>query len=350
MTHIIDLRSDTVTRPTPAMRAAIAAAEVGDDIFGEDPTVNRLEERFAALAGKEAALFVSSGSQGNQIAIKCHTSPGDEILCDANSHMVHYETAAPAAISGVAIRGLDGDRGVFGPEAVAAAVRPDNIHSPRSRLVVIENTHNRGGGTIWPIEQVAAVSRIARERGLAIHMDGARLFNAVVATGIALREWASHADSVSVCFSKGLGAPVGSILAGSRDFIARARRVRKMLGGAMRQAGILAAAAEYALDHHIERLAEDHAHARLLASLLAAAPGLEVETLTPPTNMVYFRLRGATHAEAEALSARWRARGVLVNHTGSGRFRAVTHLDVSHDDIRVAARIMVEESATMPPF
>jgi threonine aldolase len=345
MTHRIDLRSDTVTRPTPGMRAAIAAAEVGDDIYGEDPTVNRLEARFAAMAGKEGALFVPSGTLANQIAIKCHTSHGDEVLCDADSHIVHYETAAPAAISGVALRVLAGERGVFGPHQVAAAVRPNNIHSPRSRLVLIENTHNRGGGTIWPIEQLAAVAATAREHGLAIHMDGARLFNAVVATGIALDQWASYADSLSVCFSKGLGAPVGSILAGSREFVARARRIRKMLGGAMRQAGILAAAAEYALDNHIERLAEDHAHARLLASLLAGAARLEVETTTPPTNMVYFRLRDASAAQADTLAARWRARGVLVNHTGAGRFRAVTHLDVSGEDVRIAASVIVEESA-----
>jgi threonine aldolase len=341
MTEIIDLRSDTVTRPTPAMREAIAHAEVGDDIFGDDPTVNRLQERFAALAGKDAALFTPSGTQANQIAIMVHTRPGDEVICDANSHIVHYETGAPAVLSGVSIRPVEGDRGVFTAGMLEAAIRPDNIHNPASALVVIENTHNRGGGSVWPLETLRAVTAAAHARGLRAHLDGARIFNAAAATGVPLRDWAAHFDSISVCFSKGLGAPAGSMLAGSREFIARARRMRKMLGGAMRQAGILAAAAEHALDHHVERLAEDHAKARELGDAIAACAAFEPEPV--PTNMVFWRLR-ATPAEAQEFHARCRARGVWFNLVGGTRFRAVTHLDVSPEQVDRAAEIICAEA------
>ncbi len=338
----IDLRSDTVTRPTPAMREAIARAEVGDDIFGDDPTVNRLQERFAALAGKEDALFVTSGTQGNQIAIRCHTQPGDEVLCDANSHIVHYESGAPAAISGVAFRPLAGSRGIFTAAMVREAIRPDNVHHPVSSLVVVENTHNRGGGAVWPLETVREVTAGARERGLRNHLDGARIFNAVAATGVSLSQWAACFDSLTACFSKGLGAPAGSILAGPRDFIRRARRVRKMLGGAMRQSGILAAAAEHALDHHVSRMAEDHENARLLRDLLAACPRFGMEPVE--TNMVFWILRDASPDAARDLQARCRARGAWFNWVGGTRFRAVTHLDVTRAQVEEAAVIIRGEA------
>jgi threonine aldolase len=337
----IDLRSDTVTRPSPAMRAAMAGAEVGDDVFGDDPTVNRLQTRFAEMAGKEEALFVTSGTQANQTALKCHTQPGDEIICDANSHIVRYEGGGPAALSGVSIAVLPGERGIFSVDMVAAAIRPDDVHEPVTSLVALENTHNKGGGTVWPISTLAEVCRYAHERGLKTHLDGARIFNAVAATGIALAEWAGHFDSVAVCFSKGLGAPVGSILAGSREFIRRARRVRKMLGGGLRQVGILAAAAEYALDHNVKRLAEDHENARLLASELSRVGAFEVETV--PTNMVFWSLRG-TPEQADALVEACRRRGVWFLNFSGVRFRAVAHLDVTREQILTAAQIIAEEA------
>lgn len=336
--EIIDLRSDTLTRPTPSMRAAMAQAEVGDDVFGEDPTVNRLQERFARLAGKEAALFVSSGTQANQIALKCHTSPGQEMLCDANSHIVNYECGAPALLSGLSIRSFPANRGIFDTQTLRKALLPADIHRPKPALLTLENTHNMGGGTVWPLQGMREVTQAAREAGLATHLDGARLFNAVVATGVSLSTWASCVDSVSVCFSKGLGAPVGSILAGSLEFIERARRFRKLLGGGMRQVGILAAAAEYALDHHVERLAEDHANARLFARELAGSPAFTVEG-EPPTNMVFCSLQ-APPEEADHLVERCREQGVLFLHIGQGRFRAVTHLDVSAEQVKRAAKII----------
>ena len=252
---LIDLRSDTVTKPTPAMRAAIAAAEVGDDVFNEDPTARRLEERVAAVLGKEAALFVPSGTMSNQIGIKTHTQPGDELLCEASCHIYNYEAGGPAVLSGVTCRTIEGDHGVLDVSQLEGKVRPVNDHLVRTRLVCLENTHNRGGGRIFPIEKVRAISQWAHKNGLIMHLDGARLWNAVVATGVPAKEWARHFDTVSVCFSKGLGAPIGSALCGPRDFITRARRVRKLFGGGMRQAGVAAAGALYALENHVERLA-----------------------------------------------------------------------------------------------
>src|SRR5437588_2722609 len=252
----IDLRSDTVTRPTRGMRAAMQAAEVGDDVFNEDPTVNRLQERVAALLGKEAALFVPSGTMSNQICIKAHTQPGDELLCEAACHIYNSEAGGPAVLSGVTCRTLEGDYGILDVTQLEGKIRPDNEHLVRTRLVCLENTHNRGGGRIFPIEKIQAISAWAHEHGLIMHLDGARLWNAVVASGIPAAEWASHFDSVSVCFSKGLGAPIGSALAGPREFVARARRIRKLFGGGMRQAGVAASAALYAVEHHIRRLAD----------------------------------------------------------------------------------------------
>jgi threonine aldolase len=331
--RVVDLRSDTVTKPTPAMRDAIARAEVGDDVFGDDPTVKELESETASLLGKEAALFTPSGTMANQLAIRSHTEPGDEILVEANAHIYYYEGGAPAALSGVMCRCLEGRRGVFTGADLEAALRPVDPHFPRTRLVCVENTHNRGGGKIWSIEQIREVAAAARKHSLQLHLDGARLWNASVATGIAEREYAAPFDTVSVCFSKGLGAPVGSALVGSRNLIERSRRFRKMIGGGMRQAGVIAAGALFALRNHRARLAEDHANARLLASGLARIKGLEADPAEVETNMVRFRVRVMP---AERLVEGLRSRGVLVLAVGRDTIRAVTNLTVSAQDIEEA--------------
>ncbi|RKG53394.1 low-specificity L-threonine aldolase [Corallococcus sp. AB011P] len=325
----IDFRSDTVTKPTPAMRRLIADAEVGDDVYGEDPTVRRLEERVAERLGLEAAVFVPSGTQANQIAIGAYCRPGDEVLTEEGSHILQYEGGAVPALWGVQPGPLPGERGLLKPETVTAAVREDNIHNPRTRLLSLENTHNRGGGTVWPVERFKTVVEAGRKAGLAVHLDGARLFNAEVAAGQPASAWASLTDSTSVCFSKGLGAPVGSALAGKKDVIREARRLRKRLGGGMRQAGILAAAALYALEHHVERLAEDHANARRLAEGLAQVPGVKVDLARVETNMVFADMVRPA-AEASALLLK---QGVLANPTGPHSIRLVCHLDVSTADI-----------------
>lgn len=331
--EIIDLRSDTLTQPTTGMRAAIAAAEVGDDVFGEDPTVQRLEKRVAEILGKEAAMFLPSGSMSNQVAIRTHTQPGDEILVDETAHVALYEAGAPAALSGVMCHYLGGDRGRFSGVEVRAAVRPANVHFPTTRLVVVENTSNRGGGSVWSIEQVRDVAQASRELGLRMHLDGARLWNASVATGVPEATYAAEFDSVSVCFSKGLGAPVGSALAGSAAFIARARRFRKMFGGGMRQAGILAAAALYALEHHRSRLKEDHANAALLARGLAGLPGIRLDPGTVETNIVIFEV---ADGRAARFVERLESVGVRMLAVGPGRVRAVTHLHIGEADIQEA--------------
>jgi threonine aldolase len=334
---LIDLRSDTVTKPTPAMREAMARAEVGDDVLGDDPTVKELEAETASLLGKEATVFTPSGTMANQMAIRCQTEPGDEIIVEANGHLYYYEAGAPAALSGVTCRCVEGRRGVFSAAELEAVLRPANAHFPRTRLVCLENTHNRGGGKIWPLEQIREVCTAARKRGLQLHLDGARLWNASVATGVAEREYAAHFDTINVCFSKGLGAPVGSALAGSRDLIERARRFRKMFGGGMRQAGIIAAGALFALRHHRARLAEDHANAKALATGLVNVEGLEVVPAEAETNMVRI---GVRTMPAEQLAERLRARGVLVLATGCDTIRAVTNLMVSAKDIEAAVAII----------
>ncbi|MFY2556633.1 low-specificity L-threonine aldolase [Corallococcus terminator] len=326
----IDFRSDTVTKPTAGMRRAIAEAEVGDDVYGEDPTVSRLEARVAERLGLEAALFVPSGTQANQVAIGAHCRAGDEVLTEAGSHILHYEGGAVPALWGVQPQPLPGERGLLTPEDVAAAVREDNLHNPRTRLLSLENTHNRGGGSVWPVERFRAVVEVARKAGLAVHLDGARLFNAEVAAGVPASTWAKLTDTTSVCFSKGLGAPVGSALAGRADVIKEARRLRKRLGGGMRQAGILAAAALYALDHHVERLAEDHANARRLAAALAEVPGVKVEVARVETNMVFAEFDRPAMEMVTLLGKH----GVLTNPAGGPRsVRLVTHLDLSAADI-----------------
>ena len=329
----IDLRSDTITKPTPVMREAMVRAEVGDDVFGDDPTVARLEARVAEMLGKEAAVFTPSGTMANQLALRSHTEPGDEILVEANAHIYYYESGAPAALAGVMCRCLSGVRGVFTAVDVEAALRPADQHFAPTKLVCIENTHNRGGGSIWPIERIREVAEVSRARGLRLHLDGARLWNAAVATGISERDYAAPFDSVSVCFSKGLGAPVGSALCGTREFIQRARRFRKMYGGGMRQAGILAAGALHALEHHRARLAEDHANARALAEGLSRLPAIELDPSSVQTNIVLMRVG---KLPAATLGGALDQAGVRVLATGPDTIRAVTNLMISSDDISVA--------------
>lgn len=338
---MIDLISDTVTQPTPDMRKAMAEAKVGDSQRGEDPTVNRLQEELADLLGKDAALFVPSATMANQIAFKVHTRPGDEIMMDRRSHPIHYEGGAPAFLSGVMIYPLDGDRGAFTEEDVLAAIRPDDPHAPRSRLVSMENTHNLGGGKVWPFGKLAAVADIARLHGLSVHMDGARLMNAVVASGISAREYCDPVASVTLCFTKGLGAPVGAAVAGDKDFVREARRCQQVFGGAMRQAGIIAAGALYALRHHVDRLAEDHENARLLAERLADQESIEIAPADVETNIVFFGVEG-TGMTAGEFVAQLKERGVRMGAYRDGRVRAVTHLGVTQADVLEAVRSVHE--------
>jgi threonine aldolase len=338
---MIDLRSDTLTRPTPAMRAAMAAAEVGDDIYGEDPTVAELERRTAALLGKEAALFVPSGTMANQLALRCHTEPGDEILAEAQAHVVHVERGAPAALSGLTVRTVQGGAGVFDADDLRRLIRAPNRFMPAdvfqpTKLVCLENTHNFGGGTVWPLATMAGVAELARAHGLKVHLDGARLWNAAVAAGRPEADLAAHADTVSVCYSKGLGAPVGSALAGDAALVARARRFRGMFGGGMRQAGVIAAGALHALDHHRARLAVDHARARAFAEGLAALPGVELDPAAVATNIVVFRL---TALPASDLVERCWEAGLRMLPAGPDRVRAVFHLDVPEDGVEQAIRV-----------
>jgi threonine aldolase len=335
----IDLRSDTVTKPTPAMRTAMAAAEVGDDVSGEDPTVNTLEARIAEMLGKEAAMYIPSGTMSNQIAVRVHCQPGDEFLCDANCHIYNYEQGAYAQLFGVGAQPIEGDYGVLRLEQLEDRIRPANDHALRTRLVCLENTHNRGAGRVLPYDGVVEICSWAAENGLARHLDGARLFNAVVASGIAARDWAQHFDTVSVCFSKGLGAPVGSALCGPEELIRRARRHRKALGGAMRQAGIIAAGALYALEHHVNRLAEDHEKARVLAEAIRETPGLALDPDVVDTNIVIFKIDPKLGTAAEFV-AKLREKGVLMNAVGRCRIRAVTHLELTLEQVRGAANLI----------
>jgi len=323
----VDLYSDTVTRPTSEMRRFMCEAEVGDEQKHEDPTVNLLQEMVAELLGKEAALFLPSGTMCNEIALRVHCRPGEEMLAHKTAHPIHFETGGPAALAGVNVQSLDGPRGQYDVATLEAAIRPDNRHMPRSRLVWIEQTSNLGGGSIWPLEAVRAVTGVARGRGLSTHMDGARLMNAVVASGISARDWAQPFDTVWIDFTKGLGAPVGAAIAGSRAFIAEAWRCKQQMGGAMRQAGIIAAGGVYALRHHVERLADDHAHARRLAEGLAALPGIKLDPAGVETNLVFFDLTGSL--DATAAIERLLARGVRMGALGPRTIRAVTHLDVT---------------------
>ncbi|MCZ7662406.1 MAG: aminotransferase class I/II-fold pyridoxal phosphate-dependent enzyme [Thermoleophilia bacterium] len=331
----VDLRSDTVTRPTPGMRRAMAEAEVGDDVFGEDPTINRLQDRVAELLGKEAALFVASGTMGNQLCVRTQTQPGDEVLIHEGGHVLNYEGGSAAALSGVQLRALPGAHGILDPADIRRAIWPRQEHFHRTRLLCLENTHNRAGGTIWPLPAMDAAVAAAREAGLDVHLDGARLWNAHVATGVPLSDYAARADSVSVCFSKGLGAPVGSVIAGPRQFIEQARFHRKKYGGAMRQVGILGAACLYALDYHIERLADDHANAALLAERLREVPGLEIPHPVD-SNIVIVELAGMALTAAGVVPPLAQA-GVLAIAADHTRVRFVTHMDVSAEQVAWAA-------------
>ena len=327
----IDLYSDTVTRPTAEMRRFMCNAEVGDEQKHEDPTVNLLQEMVADLLGKEAAVFLPSGTMCNEIALRVHCRPGEEMLAHRTAHPIHFESGGPGALAGVNVRPIDGERGQYDPAALEEAIRPDFRHFPRSRLVWVEQTSNLGGGSIWPLARVHAVAEVARRHRLATHLDGARLMNAVIASGVAAREWASHFDSAWIDFTKGLGAPVGAALAGSRDFISEAWRLKQQMGGAMRQAGIIAAGGVYALRHHVKRLAEDHANARRLAEGLASLPGVALDPKSVETNLVFFDLTGPL--DAPALVERLLARGVRMGALGPRTVRAVTHLDVSATQI-----------------
>lgn len=312
------------------MRQAMAQAEVGDDVYEDDPTVERLQAMAAQQTGKEAALFVPSGTMSNAIAIKTHTRPGDEILLDREAHSMLYEVGLPATVAGVMTRQFRSERGVPILEDIAPWIHRESLHNPGTALLVLENTHNRAGGYVIPLEVHRQLWELAQAHDLHVHLDGARLFNAAVATGTAIREYAATADTLTFCLSKGLGCPVGSLLCGSQEFIARARRVRKMLGGGLRQAGILAAAGLYALENHVARLADDHRNARALAQGIAEAPGVQVDTVEVPTNMVYFNTAAPAQLFKERLEADHR---VLCNPTASHRIRFVTHLDVDPEDI-----------------
>jgi len=336
MPRLIDLRSDTVTLPTEAMKRAMMAAPLGDDVLGDDPTVLALQERCADLFGKEAACFVPSGSMANQVSIRSQTSPGDEIICHEFSHIYQYEGAAWAAISGCSIALLRGDGGQFDACDVEAAIRPDDHHFPRSGLLVVENTQNRGGGAVWPIDRIERATSAARHHGLACHLDGARIWNASAASGVSLADYGQHFDTVSACFSKGLGCPVGSIVCGTKDIIRRVHRARKMLGGAMRQSGMLAAAAIYAIDHHRERLGEDHARARRIAETLATIEGVAIDPDAVETNIVYFDVGGDAADIVQSLESD----GIRMLDSGPHTIRAVTSLAVSDEDIDVVCETL----------
>ena len=321
------------------MLEAMMNAEVGDDVFGEDPTVNKLQTRIADMFGKEAALFVPSGTMGNEICIKAQTEAGDEIIVEQDSHIFVYETAAPSLLSGVQMNPIAGDGGVLTVEQLKRAVRPSAYYMPRTKLICLENTHGRSGGTIVPTDAVKEIFNFAREQGINVHLDGARLWNASVASGIPVSEYARYVDSVSVCFSKGLGAPVGSIIVGGAQFIERARRYRKIFGGGMRQIGVLAAAALYALDHNVDRLREAHRHARMFAEEMATARQLEIRLATVQTNMVIADITRTGKTQAEVLS-QLKSKGILMTPEGQSAIRAVMHLDVTLEEVTQAAAMV----------
>jgi threonine aldolase len=337
----VNLYSDTQTRPSVAMKQAMMAAEVGDEQHGDDPTVHALCDRMAAMLGKQAAIFLPSGTMCNQVAILTHCRPGDEVLAHKHAHIITSEGGAPGALAGVMVTGLDGARGMFDADTLRAGFRERRRHSPPQTLLEVEQTANFGGGAVWPVEQLNAVLDAAHEQGLATHMDGARLMNAVVASGVAVKDMTAGCDSVWLDFTKGLGAPLGAVLCGSAEFIDAAWRWKQRLGGSMRQAGICAAACLYALDHNIDRLAEDHANARLLSRGLAQVPGLVVEE--PETNLVFFDT-SATGLTAAELAARARMQGVMFSAMARYRGRACTHLDVDlagiEEGIRVIGRLL----------
>jgi len=340
MHEIVDLRSDTLTLPTPAMRQAMAEAEVGDDVWEEDPTVKRLEAMAAERFGKEAGLFVVSGTMGNLVGVLSHTEPGQEIILDADAHIYHYEVAGAARIGGLQTRPLQTERGFPSPEQVRSAIRPINIHVPATGLVCLENTHNRHGGTVFTPEEIAAVGQVAHAHGVPVHLDGARIFNAAVALKREVRDFAREADSIQFCLSKGLGAPAGSLLVGSRDHVTRARRWRKRLGGGLRQVGVLAAPGIVALTTMVDRLAEDHDNARLLAEGLSQLPGIRLDLERVQTNIVIFQVDPPGGAEALVREATLRK--VKIHQISPTSIRLVTHKDVDREDIHRALEVFRE--------
>jgi len=342
----IDLRSDTVTRPSPEMRQVMASAEVNDDVIDVDPSCDRLQKLTAEILGKEAALYMPSGTMTNQVGVRIHCKPGDEFICEAGCHIYNYEQGAFAQLSGVVTRTVEGKAGVLHVDQLRGLIRPENDHLVRTRLVCLENTHNRAGGKVTPYENTVAISAWARESGLRMHLDGARLWNAAAATGIAEAEWAKHFDTVSVCFSKGLGAPVGSALAGPKEMIQEARRHRKLFGGAARQIGIIAAGALYALQHNRQRLKDDHANAQLLAEAVRDSDGLSLLFDTVESNIVIFRVEPTLGSAAE-LVAELKSHGVLCLAIGPQQVRLVTHLDVTEAQCRQAAKILRETAGRL---
>jgi threonine aldolase len=340
-TDFIDLRSDTITKPSGPMREAMAHAPVGDDVFAEDPTVNLLQQRVAELLGKPSALYVPSGVMSNQLAIKVHTQPGDEVIVEKDSHIFNYETAAPSIFSNVQLHILEGEHGILRSEQLAPAVRPPAYYMPRTALICLENTHNRAGGVVYPLEEIKRIRDFAKAVGIKLHLDGARLWNACVATGIQPKEYAQHFDTVSVCFSKGLGAPVGSALVGSEEVIQRARRYRKILGGGMRQAGIIAAGALYALEHNIGRLQEDHDKARTFAERVASNPMLSVDLKHVQTNIVVVDISRTGKSTDQVLEI-LKSKHVLLTDANYTSIRAVTHLDVTAEQVMRAADIVAD--------
>lgn len=337
----IDLRSDTVTLPSAEMRRAMFEAELGDDVIDVDPTVHQLELLTAEVLGKEAAIFVPSGTMSNQIGIRVHCSPGDEMICEEGCHIYNYEQGAFAQLSGIVARTVIGDQHVLSADQLRGMIRSDDEHLVRTRLICLENTHNRGGGCVLPYENLQEVCRWAHDNSLRTHLDGARLFNAVVASKIAARKWAAHFDTVSVCFSKGLGAPVGSALAGTAESIRQARRHRKLFGGGMRQSGIIAAGALFALQHHVDRLEDDHRRAQRLADLIDANEGLSLDPLKVDTNIVIFKINKQLSTAGEFVK-QLSARGVQMLPFSDVHVRAVTHLGISDEDIESAARAIGE--------
>lgn len=336
---MIDLRSDTVTKPTDEMRKAMARAEVGDDVYGEDSTVNRLQDMAAAMLGKRFALFVPSGTMANQLAIRSHTQPGQEIIVESKSHVVRYEQGAAGALAGVQLHWVTGERGIMTVEQVEAAIRPNDAHSIPTALICIENTHNAGGGTIYPLSTIEKIRALAVRHGIPMHLDGARLFNAVAATTLPPTVYAQHFETVSLCLSKGLGAPVGSLLiSNDQRLIDRARRFRRMYGGAMRQAGILAAAGIYALERHVARLKTDHEHAKKLARQLQHISAIQIAPQHVETNIVIFDIVDEHRSPAELVAA-LKEQGVLINAVGGQSYRAVTHLHITDKQIDEAANV-----------
>lgn len=339
MNRNIDLRSDTVTRPTRPMLEAMLSAPVGDDVFDEDPTVHKLEANVASLLGKEAALFVPSGTMSNQIAIRCQTEPGDELLCEFNNHIIQYETGGPAVHSGVMCHTMLGVNGIIDVEHLEGRYKPVEDHLSTTKMVCLENTHNRGGGRIFPLENIQRIAQWTRKHNLVLHLDGARLWNAAVASGISLADWGAPFDSISVCFSKGLGAPVGSALVGSKALIKKARRVRKLFGGGMRQVGILAAGALYAVELQFQRLADDHRNAKRLGELVSSIPGLSLVPKEVETNILFVHLEPKL-GTAKALVEKLKVHNILALSLSETSIRFVTHLDVTAEDMEVVGMVL----------